>query len=276
MPYTIEETSTWETNLEIPGPGDPVAVGAGSYMRAALQRIFNRTKYLRTRIDTGGVNAIRAVADVAELKALQSPVLGEVAILDGAQFYFFKPGALVGSDLDGYRYDSTSATGYWANPLYYATTGAGAAMRLDVSVLPPPNRIVQLVDLVEGSPTTRSVDSANLWQDSGFVTGNIPLAVGDKVSLRFTSSLSAGEAIDVKVRLSVTAPSGSAGLDGSEVVVDALASSKRMAVATQGLFTATEAGNHVFKVQLYAPLSGGPYTAYLHAHRSLQGFVMRP
>jgi hypothetical protein len=133
MPTNLTDTSAFTDPVQVPTAGDPVSAGPGTYLRNALQALANRTRYLYD-----GVPRIRNVANTAALKAITGAVNGDVAILNGGQIYLYKSGATVGTDLAGYRYDSGVSTGFWASPLYYITTGT--PLRLDVSVLAPPNR----------------------------------------------------------------------------------------------------------------------------------------
>ena len=85
----------------------------------------------------------------------------------------------------------------------------------------------------------------------------------------------ADNSYEVQIRLRVDAPSGGAALTGSTLTVDLYGNNKKVMVATQGTFTATENGDHDIIAQAYIVEGGGPYAATFRAP-VLQGSIIRP
>lgn len=271
MSVDLTGSGSWVDPVVTMADGDPVSMADGSLLRQGFQSLVDRDSYLKGVLDTG-VTRVRNVANSAALKALASPANGDVAIVGGGQIYLYLAGALIGADITGFRYDSTTATGFWAAPIYYLSTGAGAARRLDISVLPPPNRLVSTFNAFSGSPV--ALDSLNSWQNILAITRT--LAVGDIVPMRYVGTVStADNTYEVQVRLRVVTPGGAAVLDGSTLTVDLYGNNKKVAIATQGTFTATEAGDHDLIAQAYIVEGGGPY-AVTFRPPSLQGSIIRP
>lgn len=271
MSVDLTGSGSWVDPVVTMGNGDPVSMAEGSLLRQGLQSLADRDSYLKGVLESG-VLRVRNVANSTALKNLASPANGDVAILAGGQIYLFQAGAVVGADITGFRYDSTTAAGFWAAPIYYLSTGAGAARRLDISVLPPPNRLVSTFNAFSGSPV--ALDSSASWQAILAITRT--LAVGDVVPMRYVSTVStADNTYEVQIRLRVVTPSGAAVLDGSTLAVDLYGNNKKVSIATQGTFTATEAGDHDLVVQALIVVGGGPYAVTFRAP-SLQGSIIRP
>lgn len=274
MPVNLTETSTFTSPVQVPDAGDPVSAGGGSYLRGALQALANRSKFLNDILTSTGITKVRVVANTTALKALASPAVGDVAVLNSGipQFYLFRSIALAGSDITGARYDSTVAIGQWVSPWLYLADLSGASPRLDVQTLPPPNRIVSIAEDAQALGV-----SAQNATDAGGVFGptlNISVETGDLVILEGHTTFAAQNA-EATGRVSLT-------VDGTEVEA-----SKRLwsalgspylfvgPLTPSGLYTAAATGTIV--VRLYqirtTNVSGTPQFI---GPRSLRATVIRP
>lgn len=270
MPTNLTDVSAFTDPVQVPTAGDPVSSGPGSYLRTALQSLANRTRYL-----FDGVPRIRNVANSGALKALAGAADGDVAILDGGQLYFYTAGATVGTDLTGYRYDSVVTSGFWASPLYYITTGT--PLRQDVSVLPPPNRIVQDFETTSSSPSTQTWASGSTWRSTDATITLASLEVGDIVKV--TSNLSWSVDTNTEVfdaRIYVSAPGGAAAVTGTTVTgLGTSANNLIHALALEGRYVVTDAGSHTFTAQVHGD-GGGAFGFTVYSARSIRGLVIRP
>lgn len=146
MPTTLTDADNFVETITVPTAGDPVRAGASSPLRLALQGFSDRTRYLFNKI-TNGIPRIRVVSSVSALKALEEPLNGEVAIVFSGNYprvFFFKVTGSPPSQIDNYLYPADDSSGFWASELWYITTGTGATLRMDPSVLAVPNRVFSL------------------------------------------------------------------------------------------------------------------------------------
>lgn len=144
MPVNLTDVDAFTSPVEVPDAGDPASAASGSYLRGALQALANRTRNVYNVLTSTGVPKIRKVTSTANLKAIATPVEGDVALLSTGsvpQIFIFRSTALAGTDISQARYDSTTVAGQWLAPWWWLVDASGATPRLDVNVLPPPNRI---------------------------------------------------------------------------------------------------------------------------------------
>jgi hypothetical protein len=178
MPQNITDVDEFTATVTSPADGD--TRNAGSVL-ASFQIVANRTKWLYNTLTSRGISKIRKVTSTTDLKALASPVEGDVAILSTGsvpQIFVYRSVALAGSDLSQIRYDSTVSTGQWLSPWYWLVDASGASPRLDVNVLPPPNRIQNVQNEFSISP------SATNATEAGSVFGptmSLAVLAGDKI-----------------------------------------------------------------------------------------------
>lgn len=166
MPTNLTDSSAFTDPVQVPTAGDPVGAGPGSYLRTALQALANRTRYLYDAIATNGITKIRKVTSTANLKAIAGAAEGDVAILATGnipRMFCYHAGSLVGTDIAGFRYDSTATVGYWVSSLYYIASFTGGVLKLDVQTLPPPNRILEAVESTEVSATTNVTTGGDVF-----------------------------------------------------------------------------------------------------------------
>lgn len=269
MPTNLTDSSTWTTPVAVPTDGDPVAAGAGSYIRTTFQTFANRTKYLYDILTSSGITKIRKVTSTSALKALTSPVEGDVAILATGgipQVFSFRSAALTGTDLSNLRYDSTAAVGYWVSPWYYIAD-VSSGVKLDVQTIPPPNRIVSIVESGETSGSTNATTLGGVFGPSL----SVAVETGDLVLLEGHCTF---------------APNGADASGYVYIAVDgttqpysrrnwSCANTGSMPLTPSVLYTAVADGT--ITVRLYQIMdtfvSGTPV---LTAHRSVRATVIRP
>ncbi len=183
MPTTLTETDDFTPNVTIPVPlVDPISIATGGPLWQGLSALTNRSRWLHNILTSTGVRKIRTAANATALKGLAAPVPGDVAILLSGvpQLYLFRSVALAGSDITGARYDSTTATGQWVSAWYYLANVSGPSPRLDVQVLPPPNRLVDLLESFEATGTTNLTLSGGEFGPTLSIPG---VEAGDKILL---------------------------------------------------------------------------------------------
>lgn len=177
MPQNITDVDEFTDPCTAPADGD--TRNAASVL-TPFQKLANRTRYLYNVLTSTGVRKIRTVASSGALKALTGMVPGDVAILLSGvpQLYVYRSIALAGSDLAGMRYDSTTAIGQWVSAWFYLASLSSGSPRLDVQTLPPPNRIVDVVEDYQVSP---SATNATLGGGIFGPTLSIPVEENDIV-----------------------------------------------------------------------------------------------
>lgn len=280
MPVNLTESSTFTTPVQVPDAGDPVSAGGGSYLRAALQALTNRSKFLSDILTSTGITKIRKVTSTANLKAIAGPVEGDVAILATGglpQFYTFRSVALAGSDIAGARYDSTTVAGYWVSPWLHIADLSGASPRLDVQTLPPPNRIVQSFEVVDNTPSSVTWASGSTWQGTDAQITLTGIEVGDIIELTgsLVWSVDTGTEV-VDVRLYRSDSGGAAAITGSQVEsLSAIGANKLHPVFTAGRYVSGAAGSHTLTLQIRGD-GGVPFNFSVHGYRTLRGRVIRP
>jgi len=98
----------------------------GDNFLAVFSDAAQRAEFLKLAIDTlnAGVKKIRAVASVAAMTGATGMAGGDVVLLANVAnlgIFMYVAGAIIGTNIPGWRYDSTTAAGYWIRlewPLY--------------------------------------------------------------------------------------------------------------------------------------------------------------
>ncbi len=121
--------TTFDNTVTSPADGD---VANGALYQGADQRHANNTKYLYDKITTGGVVAIRNVANLAALKALTGMLTGQAAYVKGYGTYLYvDPDAT--ADSSPWAIEPTSGSGCWFHSLYSQQDAASGVAVLDAS-----------------------------------------------------------------------------------------------------------------------------------------------
>lgn len=193
MPQNITDVDEFTSPCSAPADGD--TRNAASVL-TPLQKLANRTRYLYNILTSTGVQKIRTVGSTAAMKGLSGMAAGDVAILLSGvpQLYVYRSIALAGADLAGMRYDSTTAIGQWVSAWFYLVDTSGTFSpnpRLDVQTLPPPNRIVSIVEDHQVSP---SATNATLGGGIFGPTLSIPVEENDVVLIEGHCSFAAQSA----------------------------------------------------------------------------------
>lgn len=280
MPANLTDVSTFTNPIQVPDAGDPVGAGSGSYLRTALQGFANRTKFLYDILTSTGVTKVRKVASTALLKAIASPAEGDVAIVASGgnpQIFMFRSTALVGSDIAGARYDSTTVAGYWLSPWLALADLSGASPRLQNQSLPPTNRIVESFEVVDNSPTSVTWASSATWQSTDAQITVTGVEVDDIIEVTGSLIWSVDTGTEqVSVRIYRSDSGGAAAIAGSQIEdLDPIGANKLHAVTVGGRYVATAAGSHTITVQIFGD-SGVPFNFSVHNYRTLRGRVIRP
>jgi len=123
MPTTLTESSTFTSSITVADNGDPADAGSGGYIREPFQGLTNRTKYLKDVLDSG-VKKIQKATTVSAMTGATGMAGGDLVLLANVSnlgLFMYVAGATVGTNITGWRYDSTTEAGYWIRldwPLY--------------------------------------------------------------------------------------------------------------------------------------------------------------
>lgn len=268
MPTNLTDVDAFTDPVQVPTDGDPVESGPASYLRAGLQALSNRTRYAYNLL-TNGVQRVRVVASTSALKALATPPNGAVALyLAGAspKLFIFKVQASPPAEITGYLYPANDGTGFWATEMYFLTTGSGASLRMDPSILATPNRIVSVQS--DNDTSTVPIGSSGVFGPSLSVAVNS----GDLVMIDGHTNLNQnGAATDWRgtVYVSVDA-SNQTDSQARWDTVDVLRS-----VSTRTLYTAGAAGTLTVRLS-YTANSGASGTPNFSVMHHLRAMVIRP
>jgi hypothetical protein len=268
VPQNANGTGATFTNpISIPSDGDQRNAAS---IEPAFEGLINNDEYMRLQLESSGVARIRREVSAAALKAVPTPVDGQVRALylgPIPRLFFFRQGALFGADIPGLVYDSDGGAGYWASELYYLATGSGASLRLDNTILPPANRIVSAQESGEAAASTNASDPGGVFGPSL----SLALTTGDLVLLEGHCTF---------------APQGA---DASGFVaiavngVDQTFSKRRWATSNPGnmpmtpsvLYTAASTTTHTIRLYQHAEtLTSG--TPQFVGPRSLRALIIRP
>jgi hypothetical protein len=280
MPTNITDVSTFSD--PVVGPADGDTRNASSVL-TGLQHLANRTRWIYDLLTSTGIGRVRTVASVGALKALASPSPGDVVILlvGIPQVYIFRSVALAGTDITGMRYDSTTVAGQWVSPWFYLADVSGTfapGPRLDVQVLPPPNRVVDIPESIVSSPSSLSWTSGGTWRALDASLASVSLQEGDIVYLSGSCTWSTNDAVDGEVdfRLYVSAPGGAGAVDGT-LVQNLLVSGadKRQHMNLNGRYRVTGTGVHTFTMELLGS-GAAPFDFFVFGNRTLRAIIFRP
>lgn len=185
MPTTLtEDGSTFPTDVTVPAAGDPVRAGPGSYLRAALQTLTNRSRWAYNLL-TNGIPRVRVVSTIADMKAIVAPPNGSVAMQFGGsspKLFIFVVYPSPPAQVTGFLYPADDGTGFWASEMYYLVTGSSGNLRLDPAVLSIQNRLFDVQHAADTSSTTASESPGSAFGPSitvnGVKTGDILLIDG--------------------------------------------------------------------------------------------------
>lgn len=250
----------------------------GDNFLAVFSDSAQRAEFLKLALEAVqvGVKAIRFVQSVADLKDRPGAAPGQVVMLiDGTRaprLFMFQNGALA-ADVPGLAYNSTVSAGFWGSELYRFTTGSGVGLRFDTQTLPVSRTILAAPEVIDVAPSTRTLADGSGWRDVGIPHLTRTLAVGDIVDVHADLIWSVSAAEDPQFRLYVSAPSGAAALDGSEILVQPFGANKKTPLHLAGRWTATEVGSHVFSIQGKTD-AGGLFDISFHAPRALRALVI--
>jgi hypothetical protein len=143
MPTTVPESVTFDANVQVPNDGEGAT--SASLSGTFLQKLVNRSAYLKAIVDVSGVMRFRNVADITALKAVAGMSTGDQRLVPGVGFYYFDASTTPLADIVPWILKPNAGPGQWVHSLaqlrggYLATIGAGNKVEQAV-----PNRIVAL------------------------------------------------------------------------------------------------------------------------------------
>lgn len=276
MPQDITDVDEFTSPCTAPADGD---TRNATSVLTPLQKLANRTRWLYNKI-TNGVPRVQYFADLTSLKAVTGQVDGDVALaLDGLGrmgIYRYDT-AYSGAEVSPYYLKPTGfldgTSGRWVHLFYnYGITESDDS--LNRWTFNGPGRVVEALEAVVTSPSSNVYADSASWQDVGLSLTKT-LVLGDIVQLAATAVWAVDVAEKLNFRIRVEAPGGNSALDGSQLELDPIGVGKKNLFHATGKWTATEAGSHVFKLQILVQ-AGGPYNATLYAQRALHGLWIRP
>src|SRR6478672_3924115 len=173
-------------------------LASGASLKTPFQRLLSNAKYLYDKVMTGGVEAVRSVANTAALKALTGMVNGATAMIPGQGIYVYVDPSAVTEALP-FIVSPTVGTGQWISCRkgVFATYGAaltGANFTtasssnvditgMSVSVLATNPGDVLLLDAALGMQRFSGADPADASGSLWLTDGASVVGVGGTVDL---------------------------------------------------------------------------------------------
>jgi len=264
MAHNIVETATYDAVVPVPDDGDPRTAAS---VNGALQALADRAAFLNAIIGATGTGAkkIRTVNGTAALKALVGMADGEIAVTNGgfpyASLIWIYSAAGADTEFIPWVVAPTVGGGRWYNTLQAYVNQAGGASGTAARWTLPSAYAPQLpVQTSLSAPGSFTVTPNGVWIDSGAISAAITLSIGDIVMVEASTTLqnNTTTANSVKAALAVLDPTAATTtILGSSVQLSpgglGIANAIGAAPATmKTMFTATQAGAHQFKIQLFA------------------------
>src|SRR5947207_509033 len=165
MPTTINGTPTFANAITVPSAGDAANVAS---VIPAFQGVLNNAKAVFDQANSTGVLAVRAVADLAALKALTGMVDGQCAIVRKFGLFVYSDPDATTESLPWIAQPSAAGTGRWFHILESvraASTGLATLASGKVPTAQLSNQIVALYQAAASGVVTPTSSGSYLDLD---------------------------------------------------------------------------------------------------------------
>ena len=271
----VEDPSSYPATITVPVGSDPRNAAS---VRPAFQNLADRLAWIKALI-TSGMPRVRWVS-AADLIALTGMSTGDIAVVRGGSaplsIVTYASGSSA-TDNPPYVYTPTAGGGRWLNVLNnFLSFSAGVGDANARWTIPTPKSVLAYMQLIDDSPETRTIPDDGDWQNIPSMGGIVrTMAVGEVVEIRAPVIWSVTSSEQPQLRLHVTTPGGASGLAGSEIKLKAATANIREFAQLEGRWTATEAGDHLFRIQGQTGTGGGPFSIDFHSPRVIRGIHYR-